>query len=498
MAEINSAVFFTLVQSLLRPEKADEVQKESARRACRWMTNEIAQIRRYTEKGEATLLGFIYEHWVEHHEAPSASILEHAILLAKNASLTAMWDEFKEGASANGFVRHEPEDLPSLFATKIDQFRVNRTVVLLNNGIQIAKNGMELVPRGGRTKVPCKGPDDALRYIWEKIDSGATGAAQSAPTHGSLTDHAQRVGTLYDQLKDPTSKSGQVMHTGIKDLDDKVHPRRGQLVGIIGYAKSGKTRMGRTWNYHMLCQGLNVMHLSYEQTFDEELPFYAVIHSCNEAIFEKKYALDIGRYNAGALTREQEVFLKTVLIPDIRDGKSLPGRLEIRQPTGDATWENAVVQVGITHHQTPIDVLFIDYLNALEVGDYNAKEAHNNNIQKAKTLAMNFDNNRGLLVVSPFQVNRDAYDKAGKNGGRYEADACYMYSQIEKAVDVGIYVYSDDKLAGESCVILGTNIHRRGANVAPFRAAVEHACGTFHNFKSEICEESLEGALDDL
>lgn len=478
------AAFNAVLKALLIPEQSTAAEAQNACQACLWLTNLHPQVRYTTGGSEAILLGFVHDYFITNEEAPSISYLKHLAETTGEPDLITMMDD---EISAKNLSQVEATDVPALFAAMIDEIKINRTIILLNNGIHIAKTDQEFDHRGGE-KATDKGSDDSVRYVWEQVDEGVVGAPSGQVTHGSLNDNATRVAINYDQRKDPTSASGKVMHTGIAALDKIVHPRRGQLAGIIGYAKSGKTRMGRTWNYHSLCQGLNVLHLSYEQTFDEELEFYAIVHSNNTAIFEKKWALDIGAYHNGALTKSQENFMRYTLIPDIRDGKSLPGKLEIRQPTGDATWENAMVQVGLTHHQTPIDQLFIDSITALEVGDYNAREAHNNNIQKAKTLAMTFDNNRGLLVISPFQVNRDSYDKAGKNGGRYDPDACYMYSQIEKALDLGIYVYSDDKLAGESCVIMGTNIHRRGDNVAPFRAAVEHACGTFHDFRTEITE----------
>lgn len=494
MAEGASPTFHTLVKSLLRPDKATPEEVEASRKACKWLTNEIHQIRRYCLTGEIVLLGLIYDHWVEHKEAPSLAIIRHHAKASGDSGLNDLVDAYE--ASAGDRVRMEPEDLPSLFQRKVEEGRVMKAVALFGKAATAAQQGLKVDKGRGRSEV-YKGPRDAFRYLFEKLDEGVLGDMGSSATHGSFSESADTVARNYRRIVDPSQLASQVFHTGIRALDEHVHPKRGHFVGIKGGAKSGKTRFGRTWMYYLLCQGYNVMHLSYEQLFMEELVAYACIHSHNAAIWGPGRGISNDAYWQGRLTVAQREFLERELIPDIRERRSLPGELVIRQPDGNGSWDEAMIQVALTNHQVPLDALYIDYIAAMPVPERAEERTYvNRNIQAAKTLAMTFDNNRGLLVVSPFHINREEENKAGQNGGRVAANACYMYSQVEKAVNEAYYVYRDDKLDQESCVMLGTSIHRHGKLVPPFRAAVEHACGTFHSFREAVAEENLDGMMD--
>lgn len=494
MAEGASPTFHTLVKSLLRPDKATPEDVESSRKACKWLSNEIHNVRRYCLPSEIVLLGLIYDHWVEHKEAPSLAILKHHTVASGESGLLQLVEDYE--ASVKDRTRMEPEDLPSLFERKVEEGKVLKTLDLLTKAATAAKQGLKVDKGRGRSET-YKGPKDAFRYIFEKLDEGVVGAIGSSATHGTLSDSADTMARNYRRIVDPSQLASQVFHTGIRALDEHVHPKRGHFVGVKGGAKSGKTRFVRTWMYYLLCQGYNVMHLTYEQSFMEELVAYACIHSHNAAIWGPGRGISNDAYWQGRLTQAQRDFLERDLVLDLRERRSLPGELVIRQPEGSGSWDEAMIQVTLTNHQVPLDVLVIDYLAAMPVPDRVEERTYvNRSIQAAKTLAMTFDNNRGLLVVSPFHINREEEAKAGQNGGRVAANACYMYSQVEKAVNEAYYVYRDDKLDQESCVMLGTSIHRHGKLVAPFRAAVEHACGTFHSFREAVAEESMDGMMD--
>jgi hypothetical protein len=483
----SSASFFTLVKSLLRPDHASPEQKESARQACSWLNDNIGQVRRYTQDDHCTLLGLIWDHFTTHKECPNREILGYEVAQEAKAGLTTLYSDFLESdlADHSGWVRHEPEDLPALWATVVDEFKMMRMVKMLQNAVIVTTKGVEL--KKGPEKILYKGPDAAIRYIWERVDAIALGTPGGVPTHGSLNGMVDRVASLYAQADQP-GNIARAQYTGLRQLDALVRPTRGQLIGVAGYAKSGKTRFGRTWNYHSICEGLNVLHLTYEQSFDEELIMYAIIHSWNRTFYNEKWMLSYQRYIHQGLTRDEKDFLKTELIPDLRDRHILPGNLLIRQPSGDGSWGDVMVQTTLTNHQVPLDRLWIDYLTAIPVTDRDERVAYNRMLQEAKLFGMNFDNGRGLLVATPLQVNRESWTKAGEAGGRYEANCCYMYSQVEKAVDTLYYVYGDDKLSAENRVILGTCVDRHNPLVQPFKVAVEHACGTFHNHSAEFTQ----------
>lgn len=484
--------FWSLFRSLLRPEKATPEQVVTARTACTWLSNELHAITRWLNVDEAKVLGVVYNHWRDHKEAPSYAILRHVVDSSKDAGLQYSFGEYEKIGS--DLTRYAPEDLQALLNMKAEEFREEAVLRMLREAAAIVTEGLEIPIKGGK-KESRKGAGDAVRHVIDRLNTGLLRNPGGVVTHGSLAGDAHRIASHYDQLTDKTSSFGKPIRTGLADLDKHVLPTKGNLVGILGYAKAGKTRLGRTWVYNALCQGYNVMHLSYEQTFMEELPIYACIHSHNEALWDPSEGLDYTAYREGRLTHIQEAYLKEKLIPDLEKNRSLPGQLFLRQPTGSGSWDEAKTQVEVQHHSTALDMLFVDYITAIPIPPINQQTAYNAIIQDAKTWAMTFGDGDSLLIASPFQCNRESWVKAGTNGGRYDQDAAYMYSQIEKAVDKLYYVYSDDKLDNESCVILGTCIHRQGKNVAPHRVSVRHGCGQFRDFRAKVSEEALEEVL---
>jgi len=487
--------FWSIFRSLLRPEKATPEQVEVAREACVWMTNELNQLVRWLNVDEAKVMGVVFNHWREHKMPPSYAILRHVVDSSKDASLQFSFGEYEKiGAD---LTRYAPHDLPALLTMKAEEFREDAVLRMLRESSVIVTEGLDVPAKGGK-KENRKGAADAVRHIIEKLNTGMLRTPGAAITHGSLAGDAHRIATHYDQIIDPASRFGKPIRTGLDTLDAHVLPTKGNLVGILGYAKAGKTRFGRTWVYNAICAGYNAMHLSYEQTFMEELPIYACIHSHNEALWDPAEGLSYSAYREGRLTKIQVLYLKEKLIPDLESGRSLPGQLILRQPTGTGSWDEAKTQVEVQHQSTALDLLFVDYITAIPVVAQNPTQAYNQIIQDAKVWAMSFGDGDGLCVASPFQCNRDSWVKAGQNGGRYDQDAAYMYSQIEKAVDKLYYVYSDDAMDQESCVTLGTCIHRQGANVAPHRVSVRHACGQFRNFRAKVSDEVFTGVLADL
>ena len=75
-------------------------------------------------------------------------------LLAEPA-LTTLLTDFEE--TATGWVHHEPEDIPGLFAALIAEHKTMTTVRPFNNAIVVATKGVDI--KKGRDKVHYQGSD---------------------------------------------------------------------------------------------------------------------------------------------------------------------------------------------------------------------------------------------------------------------------------------------------------------------------------------------------
>lgn len=505
MADISFSVsYWTLFHSLLRDEKGGSEENNRARAACAWMTAELTSLRRCCTPDEADLLGDIYESWrgLDHKEAPSYALVKQRVITSSSPAKEEWLRDYEE--LSKELPRLHAEDLGGVLTTKFTEFRDAKVALALKNSLKILVDGADVKdPNTGR-KEKQKGSNDAIRYLMSRMDMGF-GSPTTNPTHGVLHQDVSRVKHIYQEIMDPTITKGRVIATGLSTLDKDIKVRKGQFVGILGFAGSGKTRMGRTWCYHAATLGFHVLHISLEQTFEEELIRYALIHS--HAPFwgldtkGKPRGISISAYENGKLTDEERAFLYDEVIPDIRDHVTIPGRLTLRQPSDGNTWDAIKILAAVTDRTHPLDMVFIDDISLVTPrSPRHAVEETNANIQDAKTWAMGFNDNEGLLVVTPVQGSRSGYEAAQKAHGRWDMSGVYMYSQFDKALDLCYSVYSDDDLDAESKIVLGTAKHRRGKNLPPTKVAVNHGCGTFHdlNVDRAVRERALEAALEDL
>ena len=483
--------FWVILHSLIRPDKATKEEVEQADAACAWLHERRNQFRDLLNTQEAEIIGGLADHWLKFGKAPALPILKHLALDSGNVKLQEAIDTYEQ--MRDGLTRHPVVDLDPLLANYHEHVQADRTVAILKIAAGIAKDGRELPdPKNPRNKIMHKGPRDALRYVVHKVDNGVVDLGDGDRiNHGTLNGLATHLRTAYDRITDGPP---QVLGIGITKLDT-TKPSKGYLCGILGYAKHGKTRLMRTWMYNLLCEGKNVMHVTYEQSVEEELIFYACMHSYNAAVFGKDRGIPIAAYRDGRLSNAQRNFLYHELIPDLEQRKSLPGTLCLRKPEGG--WDEVKASARQVNAVTPLDALAVDYLTAVPIpGRGDQKEYYNSVIQDAKDFAL-YGLDDPLMVISPFQASRSGWLEAGKSNGEYQPDAIYMYSQVEKAVDILYYVYNDETLSKEQAIIVGTCVDRRGPSVNPYRIGVQHGCGALKEYACATVEEHT-ASLDEL
>ena len=493
-----SVTFWTLFNSLLRSTKGGEAEIERSRKACTWLTGELPVLTRYCSPEEADILGLVYNHWSTNREAPSYTILRHNLSRDSNPVLEEHLKDFE--AQRKDLPRVPAEDLQSVLGNKIEEFSRDKLASVLRSALMVNSTGVEVPVKGGKPgeKRHLKGPTDAIQYVVERIESGAVGTRPTHQTHGTLQDCTALIEAIYQENADPNRQKGKRILTGINGIDKTIKIRKGHFVGLLGYAGHGKTRLGRTMIYAAALAGNNCLHFSLEQSFEEELIRYAIIHS-HHPMWGKGSGISLADFEDGKLSAKDFDFLRGTVLPDLQGGTTLPGRVILRQPTNGSSWESIKTLIHVTDREVPLDVAMVDYLTMCRPTNHrNAREEMEDNIQDAKNEAMTFRENEGLLLVTPVQANRDGWIRAGKEGGRYEMDAVWMYSMFDKSLDLCLTVYSDDDLDKEAKVVLGSAKHRRGPNLAPLRCGVNHGCGTFHDLSggTGLVEHDIDEAIN--
>ena len=95
-------------------------------------------------------------------------------------------------------------------------------------------------------------------------------------------------------------------------------------------------------------------------------------------------------------------------------------------------------------------------------------------IHKAQGLTRTFNEERGLVILTPIQVNREASKAALKAEvedweGHYNINAIRMHTAYIHDMDLILSVYSDDEMKGEDKIEIACLKHREGK---PFCKAI--------------------------
>jgi hypothetical protein len=483
-----TTTFWSLFHSFLRQSGIDEANK--ARNACMWLTSEISILKNVLLGVEPTLLGIIHDHWITNQEAPSLDIIEDWLDSNPAPEVEDALNEYK--GLKDGLRQHAQEDLGALLNRKAEEAKRYRLDELVTNVKVINSVGVEV--RRGKVTENLKGPDDAIRYFIQKLDAGGV-VTSDTKTHGSVQESTQFLKDYYESVKRQDSNKKKIK-CGIDTIDEMISFKKGQLVGVLGFAGQRKTSFCRSWVYNAALMGFNTLHVSLEQKFEEELYYYAIIHS-HHPKWGQQFSITTKSFEDGLMTKAEEDFLFNEVLPDL---ENLPGKIIIRQPTEGMTFEAIKTIAEVTDRITPIDIFLLDYLTICDTSGWGSdKEKHEANIKDAKRFALNFRGGEGILVLTPVQGNRDGYDEAAKNEGRWDMSGVYMYSEFDKSVDTMLYVFLDDDLMADGQIVMGTAKSRRSDVIKPHKNAINCAVGYVSNLRRHSKDDRIvDDIIEDL
>lgn len=479
-----SPTFWAIWHSCLK--HASEESAELAFNACSWLTGEIGVLRGCCSESELKLLSMVYNHWINEHGCPTLSILQHKAEVANDNELDELLSQYADIAST--IRQHEAADLPSLLNLKVEEHKAEKFTALVT--IAKAINTVGLKGPGGTT---LKGTDEAVAYFVKHLDV-TIGGVGGRPVKGVLNEGAQHVMALYEENTDQAG-SRRTMRTGITEIDKVCDFKKGLFTGILGYTAQRKTSLMRTIVYNNILMGNNVYHQTHEQSYEEELVIYALIHS-HHSKWGGHYKLSLSNFNKGLLSEEEKKFLYHEVLPDL---EKLPGKLLIRQPSGDATWPAIKSQVALADREIPIDIFAWDYPALAETEGYNETEEINHIIKQTKLNCLSFRDGEGIWTIAPVQGNRDGYERAAKNEGAWDMMGVYKYSEFDKSLDDCLYVFLDDDISSEGQLIVGSCKRRRGPNVKPTRVGINTHVGIVADLSNlSVDDEIIDAAIERL
>lgn len=313
------------------------------------------------------------------------------------------------------YADHHVED--SDFIWSLDMLREiaaeKATGEVLTDSFAILRDGKQL--QSGEV---LKGHEDARAFLLESfsaIDRDLT--LQEAP-EGDVREESRDF--MEDYLeREVAHEEGRNLgiQTGIQDLDEKIGGlQNGEVVLVAGYAADGKSSLCAQVAWHAsVKQGKNVVFFTTETHRDTMRRKIVARHS-TEKQFGLSDGLNTRDLKNGTLTVAQRGTLKEVL-RDLSTNEDY-GILYIIQVPRAATIASLEQRLNRLQRKFNVDLVVMDYLALLASSRTRGsnREELVEIMKDTKRMVTTFDNGRGVPIISPWQVTREARVNAEKIG----------------------------------------------------------------------------------
>jgi RecA/RadA recombinase len=206
--------------------------------------------------------------------------------------------------------------------------------------------------------------------------------------------------------------------SGFPSIDDNVIIGTGfqqcRLLGVAGQSQRGKTLWLLTTAYNLARQGKHVLYNSLEHSYEDTWMLMAFLHA--------SYFSDEGRFTIPPLdvwaqgkrarnpVSEKDFENFNIIQADARERSGLPGSIDATQYR---KWKDIVSHVESS--SIKYDVVIVDYLEALDeaISKYGDEE-YVNLIKKVQKWTRTYDNNRGIVVMTPLTITKEGAKHAAE------------------------------------------------------------------------------------
>jgi hypothetical protein len=178
----------------------------------------------------------------------------------------------------------------------------------------------------------------------------------------------------------------------------------------------------------------------------------------------------------GGSARDRENF--ETILQDIKSRRNLPGLLDVRQMFD---WEAIKSYLEVNNAKYQFDAVAVDRLTRLETpgatrpGD--RERALDEIIHDAQRLSRKFNDNSGIIVITPIEINREASKSALKEErkegeGHYTLNAIRQHTAYQYDLDLCLSVFSDDDMKQGNQIEIGCVKARTGKRPLAMKLSV--------------------------
>ena len=344
---------------------------------------------------------------------------------------------------------------------RMDERRVRTMADLLRQAATITQTGIEVVD--GKTKRILHGPVDAMNYLVDKAHE-VVAPITNARLSGEVTNDVDDFMAEYERRKaDPLSGIGQF--TGLAQMDEALSgAKRAELWTHAAFTGGLKSTEMINWTYNQSVYfGHSSVIFSLEMPYDQVRRIFMAIHSLHPRF--RQIRIDLGlqpdplldtglsyqKMRDGQLSDAEELFLREYVNPDFKGVQVVPPmpfdpsggygkiHIEVAPPEKtDFTMMDVKSRAEVLYQKSPFQMIFLDHMGLMSPRKWvqSTTERLNEVVRDAKRLAMSFNRGQGIAVVGLFQISREGFKAAEKNGGNYNlthlsyANECCKYSEL--------------------------------------------------------------------
>lgn len=241
----------------------------------------------------------------------------------------------------------------------------------------------------------------------------------------------------------------------------------GDLAFVLAYTSQGKSTMLLNIAYNCMLNGGNCVYFVNELQYRQVKVKFMARHTANPSFWG-------GQLNGVATKSIEEGVLSASEIKvvkraakDIRNNKKY-GRIYVVQLSSGSSLSAIEAKLTSLQASFPVDLVVIDDLR-LCVGDLKGDEKSvlSKIIVAAKKLAVNFNQGKGVPILSPWQTKQVSFEEA-KNKGKYPINSASDTNEVEKQADVMIWLLQTDDLKRKHQLLSGITKNRMGGTADSF------------------------------
>jgi replicative DNA helicase len=356
---------------------------------------------------------------------------------------------------------------------------------------------MEILTRGAAVdKKDLLGHDDARQHLMVRLSEIDKELHKQASPEGDVRTEADEILREYTERKE-NRQTGTVKF-GIPTLDAILGGglNKGELALIVGGSSSGKTSLATVqlpWNVAMM-QGKNVFIATSETIRPVVRRKLYCRHSRHDTFVDRcPDGLNSRDAKDGTFTIEEEDIFQDV----IRDFGSNPnyGKMHVVQVPKGAGLEFVESRMITAQRDFEVDLVVIDYLALLrsERKRQQDREELSSILKGAKQLATTFNDGAGVPIISPWQVNRNWWEKASEVG-YYTTAALAETAEATNSPDVIISILeprvNDDREVDLKGQVLK---NRDGEKSMDIKLHVDYATSFFTSALTNMGNSSMAG-----